>query len=191
MAWERLGRIEKRLRTMRSHLREPGSREELEEIPAVESEFAVAIDCHLSDEILLAIAHLESAAGLTPEALRESWRPTGASRSWMGSSRNEMGGPTIAPARPPSGWLISPSGSESSARDGRDPRPDGSHAWRGGEIPQLAGEEPHRDRRGSIPMAIPPIPKGGRLAGWRWRPSGSGTLTRPLKTSVTRTVTSY
>jgi len=30
-------------------------------------------------------------------------------------------------------------------------------------------------------MAIAPIPEGGRLAGWRWRPSGSGTLTGPLK----------
>lgn len=58
-------RIERRLRTLRSHLQEPGS-------PSLESEIAVAIDCLLADEILPAIAHLESAAGLTPEALRES-----------------------------------------------------------------------------------------------------------------------
>lgn len=57
-------RIERRLRTLRSHLREPGS-------PSLESEIAVAIDCLLADEVLPAIAHLESAAGLTPEALRE------------------------------------------------------------------------------------------------------------------------
>jgi hypothetical protein len=58
-------RIERSLRTLRSHLREPGS-------PSLESEIAVAIDCLLADEILPAIAHLESAAGLTPEALREA-----------------------------------------------------------------------------------------------------------------------
>ena len=57
-------RIERRLRTLRSHLREPES-------PSLESELAVAIDCLLADEVLPAIAHLESAAGLTPEALRE------------------------------------------------------------------------------------------------------------------------
>jgi hypothetical protein len=58
-------RIEKSLRTLRSHLREPES-------PSLESEIAVAIDCLLADEILPAIAHLESAAGLTPESLREA-----------------------------------------------------------------------------------------------------------------------
>lgn len=58
-------RIERHLRTLRSHLREPES-------PSLESEIAVAIDCLLADEILPAIAHLESAAGLTPEALRET-----------------------------------------------------------------------------------------------------------------------
>ena len=57
-------RIEKHLRTSRSHL--PDSAD-----PTVESEVAVAIDCLLTDYILPAIAHLESAAGLTPEALRE------------------------------------------------------------------------------------------------------------------------
>ena len=57
-------RIERRLRTLRSHLQEPGSQ-------ALESEIAVAIDCLLADEILPAIAHLESAAGLAPESLRE------------------------------------------------------------------------------------------------------------------------
>lgn len=36
-----------------------------------DSEIAVAIDCLLADEIRPAIAHLESAAGLTPEALQE------------------------------------------------------------------------------------------------------------------------
>lgn len=57
-------RIERSLRTLRSHL--PAG-----ESQAVESEIAVAIDCLLADEILPAIAHLESAAGLTPESLRE------------------------------------------------------------------------------------------------------------------------
>lgn len=56
---------------MRSHLREPGTRERTEEIPAMESEVAVATDYLLTNEVLPAIAHLESAAGLTPEALRE------------------------------------------------------------------------------------------------------------------------
>ncbi len=37
----------------------------------MESEVAVATDYLLTDEILPAIAHRESAAGLTPEALRE------------------------------------------------------------------------------------------------------------------------
>ncbi|HWN42849.1 MAG TPA: hypothetical protein VNW71_11545 [Thermoanaerobaculia bacterium] len=68
----KLRRIERHLRTLRSHLREPGTGERAEEIPAMESEVAVAIDCLLTDEILPAIAHLESAAGLTPEALREA-----------------------------------------------------------------------------------------------------------------------
>lgn len=67
----KLRRIERGLRTLRSHLGEPGIRERAGEIPAMESEVAVAIDCLLADEILPAIAHLESAAGLTPEALRE------------------------------------------------------------------------------------------------------------------------
>lgn len=49
---------------MRRHLQEPGTREGAEEIPATESEIAVAIDGLLTDEILPAIAHLESAAGL-------------------------------------------------------------------------------------------------------------------------------
>ena len=60
-----LRRIERCLRTWRSHLGEAGT-------PAVESEVAVAIDCLLADEILPAIAHLEAAAGLTPGALREA-----------------------------------------------------------------------------------------------------------------------
>jgi hypothetical protein len=66
-----LRRIERGLRTLRSHLQEPGTRNRAGEIPALESEIAVAIDCLLTDEIRPAIAHLESAAGLTPEALRE------------------------------------------------------------------------------------------------------------------------
>jgi hypothetical protein len=57
-------RIERHLRTSRSQL--PDSAD-----PTLESEVAVAIDCLLTDYILPAIAHLESAAGLTPEALRE------------------------------------------------------------------------------------------------------------------------
>jgi hypothetical protein len=60
----RMRKIERSLRTLRSHLQEPES-------PSLESEIAVAIDCLLIDEILPAIAHLESAAGLTPETLRE------------------------------------------------------------------------------------------------------------------------
>src|SRR5262245_28869398 len=57
-------RIERCLRTLRSHLREPESQ-------TLESEIAVAIDCLLTDEILPAIAHLETAAGLTSESLRD------------------------------------------------------------------------------------------------------------------------
>src|SRR5688500_16717637 len=53
--------IERGLRTLRSHLQEPGTRERADEIQAMESEIAVAIDCLLTDEILPAIAHLESA----------------------------------------------------------------------------------------------------------------------------------
>lgn len=65
-------RIESRLRTLRSHLREPSTGNPGGESQALESEIAVAIDCLLADEILPAIAHLESAAGLTPESLREA-----------------------------------------------------------------------------------------------------------------------
>lgn len=61
----KLRRIERSLRTLRSHLQEPSSQ-------TLESEIAAAIDCLLTDEILPAIKHLESAAGLTPEALREA-----------------------------------------------------------------------------------------------------------------------
>lgn len=68
----KLREIKRRLRTLRSHLQEPGSREQAGEISTVEAEVAVAIDCILTDEILPAIARLESAAGLTPEALREA-----------------------------------------------------------------------------------------------------------------------
>jgi hypothetical protein len=65
-------RIESRLRTLRSHLQEPSTGNPAGESQSLESEIAVAIDCLLTDEILPAIAHLESAAGLTPEALREA-----------------------------------------------------------------------------------------------------------------------
>lgn len=67
-----LREIKRRLLVLRSHLQEPGARERAGEISTVEAEVAVAIDCILADEILPAIAHLESAAGLTPEALREA-----------------------------------------------------------------------------------------------------------------------
>jgi hypothetical protein len=67
-----LREIKRRLQTLRSHLRESGARELAGEISTVEAEVAVAIDCILTDEILPAIAHLESAAGLTPEAHREA-----------------------------------------------------------------------------------------------------------------------
>ncbi|HWM93598.1 MAG TPA: hypothetical protein VN493_22760 [Thermoanaerobaculia bacterium] len=66
-----LRKLEMCLRTLRSHLSEPVTRNERQEIPTLESEVAVAIDCLLADEILPAIAHLETAAGLTPDALRE------------------------------------------------------------------------------------------------------------------------
>src|SRR5829696_7329284 len=103
----------------------------------------------------------------------------------MGLIRSEAGKIAIPLARPPSGCRRPPSGSESSDRDGSDPRLDGSHAWWYGGAPDLAREEPHRDRRGPIRIVVVPIPKGGRLPGWGWRPSGSGrspsgsrTLTR-------------
>lgn len=64
--------IERRIRTLRSHLPEPQAGESAEGSPTVESEVAVAIDCLLKDELLPAIAQLETAAGLTPEALRKA-----------------------------------------------------------------------------------------------------------------------
>ena len=67
-----LRKLERSLRTLRSHLAEPDPRKGSEGSPSLESELAVAIDCLLADDIRPAIGHLESAARLTPESLQDA-----------------------------------------------------------------------------------------------------------------------
>lgn len=65
-----LRKLARSLRTLRSHLPEPETREGDAGSASLESDLAIAIDCLLADDIRPALEHLESAVRLTPESLQ-------------------------------------------------------------------------------------------------------------------------